>query len=77
MTEDQQQQYDQLNSVHERAKFLLGIGVTALLDGIIDGEPVYRAHAGNMALSITSATRCTAVAKATAYLQEKAADNSM
>ncbi len=77
MTEDQQQQYDRLTSVHERAAFLLGIGVTAILEEITDEGLVYRAQVGDMALSITSATRCTAVKKATAYLQEKAADNSM
>jgi hypothetical protein len=59
-----------ISSVSARAKFLLGVGVTAELD-IEEGDFTFRACVGDMRLPITGASKLTAIERGTSWLQEK------
>ena len=53
MTCEQLNEFERLTTRHERAQYLLDIGVSAKFD-IVDLKPCYRACAGEIALPVTS-----------------------
>lgn len=71
MTEQQMSAYQKLQTVQEKANFLLAIGITAGLD-IEELDLTYRACVGDVRLPITGATELTAIERATVWLKEKA-----
>lgn len=72
MTRDQRQQFDRLETVPQRAAFLLKLGVTAKI-AIVDLRPVFQAGVGDVALPVTADTEQEAIDKAIAWLEERAA----
>lgn len=70
MTSEQLTAYERLQTIPERARFLLEIGVVAKLDLDTEKlEPVYRACIGDVRLPITAVTERSAIARATDWLQ--------
>lgn len=67
MTNDQHQQFERIDSIPERAMFLLDIGVQAVL--IDDVGVKYQARVGDLILPITASTEVLAIKRATDWLR--------
>ena len=72
MTEQQLAAYEQLQTIPEKVRFLLDIGVTADLD-MEELDITYRAHVGDVRLPVSGASRLTAIERGKAWLEEKLA----
>lgn len=72
MTREQQKELAKLETVQEKAKYLLEFEIGATTD-IVGLDVVCRATIGEVRLPITGATDEEAIEKAKAWLQEKAA----
>lgn len=72
MTREQQKELAKLETVQEKARYLLQFEIGATTD-IVGLDVVCRATIGEVRLPITGATDEEAIEKAKAWLQEKAA----
>ncbi len=64
-----------LETIHERAEFLLNIGVTATIQ-INNLTPVYQSQVGGLLLPPTANTKEDAIRKGTKWLKNKASNTS-
>lgn len=72
MNKAQQAEFAKLETMQERARYLLQFEIGATTD-IVDLDVVCRATIGEVRLPVTGATDEEAIAKAKAWLEEKAA----
>ena len=72
MTKEQIKEYEKLQTLKERAQFLLAIGVSAKIN-IVDLTPVMQACVGETMLPVTGDNEQDAIEKGIAWLKEKAA----
>jgi len=70
MNKKQIKDFEKLETMNDRAKFLLAIGVTAKTD-IVNLDLVYRAKVGCIRLPVTASTENIAIKKGEKYLQER------
>lgn len=75
MNKEQMSQYKSLETMKERAEFLLEMGVTAKAN-IIGLDVVCQAFVGETALPVTAANDADAIANGIAWLKEKAGHNA-
>lgn len=75
MNKEQMNQYRRLETIKERAEFLLEAGVTARAN-IVGLDVVCQAFVGETSLPVTAATEADAIAKGIAWLKEKAGHNA-
>ncbi len=68
MTKEQLKEFGKLETLSSRAKYLLGIGVSAKTD-IVDLDLVYRARVGDISLPVTCETELEAIAAGEEYLR--------
>jgi len=71
MTKQQKEQFSRLSTKQERAKFLLGVGVSTRTD-IVDFDIVCRAVVGNVALPIHGKNREDVISRAVDWLKDTA-----
>lgn len=69
MNKEQMTEYKKLETIQERASFLLGIGVSAKVN-IVDLDLVYQAFVCETSLPVTAENEAEAIEKGTAWLKE-------
>lgn len=72
MTEEQLVEFSKLETMQERAKYLLQFEIGATTD-IVDLDVVCRATIGSVRLPVTGATDEEAISKAKKWLRDKSA----